>query len=236
MLSITSIRLNGSNYAQWAQSVEVFLLGRTKFDYMIKEPLVPTDPKFANWRAEDAQIRRSLWNSMESKISCSLVFLPTAKLVSEQAKELYSGVNNLKWIYDFHQNYFSLSLSDMSLEDYYNKFKGVCEELNIYQPIFSDVKLMKKQQDSMHVARFLFGLPKSLNPVKSQILASPNLSSLSKVFGRLRQTTLSDLSIDPFFSSHTDALPSGDKSAFTTYMGSSRGGHGGRDQGGRGSE
>ena len=132
MLSITSIRLNGSNYAQWAQSVEVFLLGRTKFDYMIKEPLVPTDPKFANWRAEDAQIRRSLWNSMESKISCSLVFLPTAKLVSEQAKELYSGVNNLKWIYDFHQNYFSLSLSDMSLEDYYNKFKGVCEELNIY--------------------------------------------------------------------------------------------------------
>ena len=95
---------------------------------------------------------------------------------------------------------------------------------------------MKKQRDSTHVARFLSRLPISLNPVKSQILASPNLSSLSKVFGRLRQTTLSDLSIDPFFSSHTDALPSGDKSAFTTYMGSSRGGHGGRDQGGRGSE
>ena len=62
---------------------------------MIKEPLVPTDSKFANWRAEDAQIRSCLWNSMESKISCSLVFLPTAKLVSEQAKELYYGVNNL---------------------------------------------------------------------------------------------------------------------------------------------
>ena len=31
-----------------------------------------------------------------------------------------------------HQNYFYLSLSDLSLEDYYNKFKGVCEELNIY--------------------------------------------------------------------------------------------------------
>ena len=145
MLSITSIRLNGSNYAQWAQAVEVFLLGRKKFDYVIKEPPVPTDPKFADWRAEDAQIRSCLWNSMESKISCSLVFLPTAKLVWEQAKELYSGVNNLKRIYDLHQNYFSLSLSDMSLEDYYNKFKGVCEELNIYQPISSDVKIMKKQ-------------------------------------------------------------------------------------------
>ena len=28
MLSITSIRLNGSNYAQWVQAVEVFLFGR----------------------------------------------------------------------------------------------------------------------------------------------------------------------------------------------------------------
>ena len=134
----------------------------------------------------------------------------------------------------------------MSLEDYYNKFKGVCEELDIYQPISSDVKIMKKQRDSMHVARFLSGLPKSLNLVKSQILTSPDLSSLSEVFGRLRQAILSNSSINPFSSSHTDALPSGDKSVFTTYMGSNRGGcggqgrggrgRGGRDQGGRGSE
>ena len=203
---------------------------------MIKEPPVPTDTKFADWRAEDAQIRSCLWNSMESKINCSLVFLPTAKLDWEQAKELYSGVNNLKQIYDLHQNYFSLSLSDMPLEDYYNKFKSVCEELNIYQPISSDAKIMKKQRDSMHVAHFLSRLPKSLNPVKSQILASLDLPSLSEVFGRLRQATLSYSTINPFSSSHIDALPSGDKSAFTTYMGSNRGGHGGRDQGGRGSE
>ncbi|KAK4538990.1 hypothetical protein RGQ29_032077, partial [Quercus rubra] len=184
MFSITSICLNGSN---WAQVVEVFLLGRKKFDYVIKEPPVPTDPKFADWRAEDAQIRSCLWNNMESKI-----------------------------------NY------------YYNKFKGVCEELNIYQPISFDVKIMKKQRDSTHVARFLSRLPKSLNPVKSQILASPILPSLREVFGRLRQATLSDSSIDPFSSSHTNALPSGDKSAFTTYMGSNRGGRGGRGCGGRG--
>ena len=56
---------------------------------------------------------------------------------------------------------------------------------------------------------------------------------MSEVFGRLRQATLSDSSIDPFSSSHTDALPSGDKFAFTTYMGSNRGGRGGRGRGGR---
>ena len=108
MLSITSIRLNGSNYAPGAQAVEVFLLGRKKFDYVINEPRVFMDSKFGDWRAKDAQVRSCLWNSMESKISCNLVFLLTAKLVWKPAKELYSGVNNLKWIYDCHQNYFSL--------------------------------------------------------------------------------------------------------------------------------
>ena len=108
MSSITSIRLNGSNDAQWAQAVEVFLLGRKKFDCVINEPRVFTDSKFGDWRAKDAQVRSCLWNSMESKISCNLVFLLTAKLVWKPAKELYSGVNNLKWIYDCHQNYFSL--------------------------------------------------------------------------------------------------------------------------------
>ena len=231
MLSITSIHLNGCNYAQWAQAVEVFLRGRKKFDYVINEPPIPTDPKFADWRVEDSQIRSCLWNSKESKISCSLVFLTTAKLLWEQAKELYSGVNNLKWIYDLHQNYFSLSLSELSLEDYHNKFKGVCEELNIYQHISSNVKTMKKQRDSIHVARFLFGLPKILNLVKLQSLASLDLPSLSEVFGRFRQATLFDLNIALFSSSNTDALPSGDKSTFTTYMGSNRGGRGGRGVG-----
>ena len=44
---------------------------------------------------------------MESKISCSLFFLPTAKLVWEQ--ELYSSVNTLKRFFDLHQSYFSIS-------------------------------------------------------------------------------------------------------------------------------
>ena len=48
MLSIIPIRLDGSNYAQWAQAVKVFLLGRNKFDYVIHEPPVSTDSKYAN--------------------------------------------------------------------------------------------------------------------------------------------------------------------------------------------
>lgn len=81
------------------QAVDVFLLGRKKFHYLTDNPPPSTDSKYADERAEDAQIRSFLWKSMESKVSCNLVFLPSAKLVWEQAKELYSSVNNLRCIY-----------------------------------------------------------------------------------------------------------------------------------------
>ena len=79
----------------------------------------------------------------------------------------------------------------------------------------------------MNIAHFLSRLPKILDPIKSQILDSQDLSSLSEVFGRLRQATLSDdSSTTTFPSSGSDALPSSDKSAFATSMGSNRGGRG----------
>ena len=79
------------------QAVDVFLLGRKKFHYLTDNPPRSTDSKYADERAEDAQIRSFLWKSMESKVSCNLV---CAKLVWEQAKELYSSVNNLRCIYN----------------------------------------------------------------------------------------------------------------------------------------
>ena len=56
--------------------------------------------------------------------------------------------------------------------------------------------------------------------VKSQILASQHLPSLSEVFGRLRKTTLLNSSTIIFPSSSIDTLPFGYKFAFATSIGS----------------
>ena len=112
MFSITSLRLNGKNYAPWAKSVEVYFLGKRQLSYLHDDPPDVKDAKFAEWGAEDAQIRIQLWNSMEPQISGSLVYLESAKQVWRQTQELYSGVNNLRRTYDLHQTYFSLSLGE----------------------------------------------------------------------------------------------------------------------------
>jgi hypothetical protein len=49
--------LNGSNYAQWAQAVEVFILGSKKFNYRTEDLPLTTDSKYVDWITKDAQIR-----------------------------------------------------------------------------------------------------------------------------------------------------------------------------------
>ena len=79
MFSITSILLNGRNYAPWAKSIEVYFMGKKKLFYLADDPPITKDVTFGEWSAEDTQIRIQLWNSMESHISGSLVYLETAK-------------------------------------------------------------------------------------------------------------------------------------------------------------
>ncbi|XP_058204766.1 uncharacterized protein LOC131318807 isoform X2 [Rhododendron vialii] len=70
---------------------------------------------------------------------------------------------------------------DLSLGAYYAKFRGICEELNICEPISSDIQ----------VARFISGASSTYDPVSPQLLGSRDLPSLSEVFSRLRQSFVS---------------------------------------------
>lgn len=164
-LSITSTLLNGRNYVIWAKAVEVYYLGETQFHYLTDDPPAKTASTYGSWVAEHARIWVELWKSMEENIKNTLVFLPMAKLVWKQ--ELFSGLNNLRRTYDLHETFFSLELGNFLLEDYYAKFRGVCEELNICEPISSDIQIMQRQRERLQVARFLSGLPTTYNPIRS---------------------------------------------------------------------
>ena len=89
-LSITAIRLNGNNYAQWARSVEVYFIAKKQSKFLnnyLPDCKEVGKAKYEDQLAEDAQIHVLLWNSMEPNISVSLIFLNTAKCVLNGAKE-----------------------------------------------------------------------------------------------------------------------------------------------------
>ena len=67
---------------------------------------------------------------MEPTISSSLMCLDTTKQVWNRAKEMFSRVGNLLRTYDLHPAFFFISIDDMSLEDLYDKFRGIGEEIS----------------------------------------------------------------------------------------------------------
>ncbi|GFZ00912.1 hypothetical protein Acr_14g0005470 [Actinidia rufa] len=226
---ITSIILNDQNYAIWAKAVEVYFEGESISQWLTDEPPAQTTSTYATWKSEDARVRSDLWNVMEPQISGPLMFLPTAKLVWRQAQEMFYGVNNLRRTYDLHQEFFSLSMGERTLETHYAKCCGVCEQIKIAQPISADIQVMERQRQSLFVARFLSSLPSpTYDSVRSQILGERTLPSLGEVFSHIRQATISDIGSLP-----ASQLPF-DRSALVTTV--SRGGYsrGGSTSGGVG--
>ena len=71
---------------------------------------------------------------MEPPISSSLGYFLTNKEVRDRAKEMFSGLGNLRYTYDFHRAFFSLSLDDMSQKAFHCKFHSICEEINLSAP------------------------------------------------------------------------------------------------------
>ena len=92
-----------------------------------------------SWEKEDAHIRISIWNSMEYLVSSSLVYLDTAKQVWDRAKEMFSGIGNFRHAYNLRQAFFSLSPDDMLIEAFYSKFRNICEEIALSEPITSHI-------------------------------------------------------------------------------------------------
>lgn len=82
----------------------------------------------------------------------------------------------------------------------------------------------------MHMAQFLSSLPSSFDSVKSQILVSRDLSSLSEVFSRLRQVSLSGLNI----SQGVNGIEKSTLVTTTGDVGNFRGSRSSRGYGGRG--
>ncbi|XP_058190221.1 uncharacterized protein LOC131307612 [Rhododendron vialii] len=126
---------------------------------------------------------------MTEQVASTLMFCDTAREVWTQAQELYSGVDNLRRTYDLHQSFFNISQGDDSFEDYYAKFRRICNELDICEPLTADIQVIRRHRERMRVTRFLSGASSTFGLVGNQILGNRDLPPLSEVFSRLRQSS-----------------------------------------------
>ena len=75
----TTVKLNGSNNLLWAQAFRIFIGAQNKSVHLLQPPLADTDLMYMTWLTENYFVMIWFLNSLNEKISGSVMFLPTAK-------------------------------------------------------------------------------------------------------------------------------------------------------------
>jgi hypothetical protein len=233
--SMTSTKLKGSNYLQWSRAVIVFLTGRGKESYLTTTK--PTDAtKISKWIKEDAQIMTWLWNSLEPDVFNNVSYLESSKDIWDTLHLMYSSEVNITRIHELYQDMFSLQQGDRSIEEYFSLLQGMWDELNVYQPLSTDLQKQQKYREEFRVAKFLSGLKPDLDPIRSQILSGKDIPTVRETYARVRRAAISSSGVKDERSAlvgHYDT-PQGERGDHSSRRGThnGRGGRGGRSGGG----
>lgn len=189
---ITNHKLTGSNYLSWSRAVEMFIVGRGKDDYLYGEITVPssTDARFRQWRSENSMIMSWLISSMTPEIGENFMLYTSAAEIWRAAKELYSKRDNVAEIYELETKLNEIRQGDSSVSTYYSQLTKLWQQIDTFDTIpwttSADEKLFRQFLETKRVFRFLNGLNKDLDSVRSRVLGTKPLPSLNSVFSEIR--------------------------------------------------
>ncbi|MFA1236634.1 hypothetical protein, partial [Klebsiella pneumoniae] len=79
----------------------------------------------------------------------------------------------------------NLKKGNNPISEYLGAFKSIWDELDVYAPITNDLIQAKKLREQDRIFEVLAGLPHDFEHLRSQILMSNELPSLSSVFSML---------------------------------------------------
>ncbi|XP_077249475.1 uncharacterized protein LOC143888982 [Tasmannia lanceolata] len=86
---------------------------------------------------------------MASHIVGPLMLLPTSKQVWDQTTLLYSGVANISRICSTYSEWIRFLRGDMSTVAHYSQFAALCQQLDVFMPLTSDLTVVAHQRDQM---------------------------------------------------------------------------------------
>ncbi|CAM8999069.1 unnamed protein product [Rhodiola kirilowii] len=184
---ITNHKLVASNYLDWRNTIELYLLSVSMDPYMTEDP--PSDAAYkVPWSRDDARLVLQIRNSIDASVIRLVSLCHTVKALLAYVEFLYSEKGNISRMYTVCQAFYRPEKGDQSLTDYFTEFKKIYEELNELLPFSPDIVVQHAQREKMALMSFLAGLPSEFETAKSQILSDSKVASLEDAFRRVLHT------------------------------------------------
>ena len=111
--------------------------------HLLQFPPDDTDPTYVTWFTGDYSVMIWLLNSLEEKISSSVMFLPTAKNMWDILKVMYENEKNLSRVFEIYERLFELKQGNRSVPEFYSEVKGLIDELEMHQLSVTDAATLR---------------------------------------------------------------------------------------------
>ena len=93
-----------------------------------------------------------LLNSLEEKISGSVIFLTIAKDMWDTLKVIYGNEKNPSRMFEIYERMFELKQRNRSVLDFYGELKGLKDELEMHQPVVTDAVTLRGYRQDLAVS------------------------------------------------------------------------------------
>ena len=122
---------------------------------------------------------------MHVDISSSIMYYETVREMWLELQRVFSQGNGPK-IYNLQQDISQITQRQLSVTEYYSKFKKLWDQLIHYEPLpactCGAMKILSIAHEKSYVMRFLMGLNESFEIVRSHILMLEPFPSVSKMY------------------------------------------------------
>lgn len=195
--SLSSIRFNGSGYADWKRSVMIALSARNKIGFVTgkyPEPSIDSDEHSAWQRCNDLIISWLLY-SLDEHIAKSVLYFTTAREIWTDLEDRF-GYTSGAQLYALEQQLYALSQGSSSVSEFYTRIKVVWDELNAAFPLpvctcnkctcNLTQRIYKAQQDQ-RLIQFLMKVNDEFANVRSNIIMQQPLPLVAQAYRLLAQ-------------------------------------------------
>jgi len=127
-----------------------------------------------------------LLNSLEEKISDSVMFLITAKEMWDTLKVMYENEKNSLRIFEIYERLFELKQGDKFVPELYGELKSLVVELEMHQHVVIDATTLREYCQDLAVSKFLSGLSLTLrSQMMGKRLGGDSIPTLTDTFSRV---------------------------------------------------
>ena len=206
---VTQPLLGLKNYHSWARVMVLALIAKKKIGFVNgKIPMPDLDsPLYKDWQSYKTMFLSWMINSMQIDVSSSIMYCETRREMWIELKNLFSQGNGPK-IYNLQREISHISPNQMLVTDYFTKFKRLWDQLLNFKPLpecsCGAMKILSASHDKAYVMRFLIGLNKNFDTLRSQILMTKTFPSISSLV--LREESHKSIGHRGSFSSQSNTL------------------------------